>query len=325
MLFRKTFRVRLNVPSPVQFASDADRAALLKVKENYEGKCFMGVYIADVVKITRRSKITMLQVGEISAGSISVQFDALCSSISVGDGYPAVQVKRGEQQILMGRGVGACAEKEPIVVTVLNANDAISDDSVVPVRVVSIIDYTPSKSAPTAMVELLTCRTRAAAWKVAGDADPQSLESAIQLLGPMLDDATEKLAAIKKVKNLASSRGFFSKLLHTYANPPEFKDSFVPLTSAKDVQAWASKLKAGSVWVRPLEAEYDFAGVVSAQQSDDAQATNASATAVLTAIVTEVVQAVALLNNIAEHYQDMEMLKRQLKVWGIMRHSQRSN
>ena len=86
MIISKTFEVTLNITNINDiFNRDINNTILNMVKRKYNNKCFMEVYIVDIVKILNRSLIRSNQSDLNGSFDIDIQFEGKCIIYNTGE------------------------------------------------------------------------------------------------------------------------------------------------------------------------------------------------------------------------------------------------
>jgi len=236
----RVFETTLDVQDPVGFCADREGEALMRTRENMEGKCFKGFYVDEVLCLERLSEVRLLGPGGHGAGYVDVAFRARATRFF--PGYPVVGVHNVRPVPLC---VGE-AKNPPIMVAFRNEGGSalVGADQTVPAQIVEV-KYAPAQARPCAMADLLHCQQTRRRWLVQGSTtvqDTEQLRSAVEAVRVELDRRAtlrtqDTLATDDRQGTLGgkpqSGRGadavdFFEKLLATFPAAPGDK----PVTGA---------------------------------------------------------------------------------------------
>lgn len=332
MRFVDDFVVTIEVPDPVGFETDRERNALLAVRSQYEGRCYLGKYLMEVQEVREISSCRLKPVGAPGEGVVNVRFTALCSRAGPGDVFPTAQVvHRKKLVVAQGENTGRPG-REPAALTVVEPSDMISEGQLLPL-VVETIQYPPMKSQPSAIAKLLVCRLpgEGKAWKISarwpGD------ERGERLLASLLEDleaAFAEAARLNEESNTKASRGFCGSLLSTHRKGPAVPETLQcvgfggggrPFDSAA-ARDWARSLAPGEVWLRPYEKPYDWCGAARADAPGEAekyQVDRVPAEAAVAALLTEAANAAWALNGLASKLQTRKAIDELTGLWRHLR------
>jgi hypothetical protein len=354
MIFTATFTVCLGVKNPFAFDAERESEAIMRVREEYKGRCYRDKYIYDIVAVVNISRCALSLSGPAGEATVNVTFEAECSRLNVGDCIGVMDVRvRG--QILTGEIVGPRAATHPAVLSMINPSETFAKGNLLPVRILHV-QYPPNAEKPTAAVEFLTCRKRSVVWEVvsaAGEGKGEGVHSAqvINNLGKALEGTLAARAKIAENPDELPVRDLFRKCLSTYKvegptaggggpSPAALEERLggktvdFPLDTAAAVQAWKAALVPGTRWVCPLEKAYDWAGV---QKVDAAAGTSAvppgnaaapcdhktgTATVVFGAILERLADRVQLLNDLTVAFRDPAVAKAHYNVLRLMLNEQ---
>jgi len=265
MRISRRFLQTLNVHDPIAFDTDRTSNAKLQLKDQYEGKCFEGYFVEEILAVERLSRTKINRVGDISQGTVEAQFVALCFRYHAGDAIAGMEILN-KSAILTGRPaaklVGVPGQGvAPAALSINEGNETLGVGQFVPVEVVSV-QHSAGQSQAAIIVRPLECRKKEYVWKVSQPADAAFREKIAPTLGDFLKLLEERGAILADAKQ-TSVRQFFSKQLSSYRHEVPLPPSFEPVDlNTKDlILAWAASLKPDTLWTRPLERDYDWVGV----------------------------------------------------------------
>jgi hypothetical protein len=347
MRIENRFSVTLNV-HPIEFDSDAERNALLLVKETYEKRCYQGFYIREVLRVERISRTRINRVGKIGDGVVDVIFLADCQRLHVNDMVAGMEVVSSSHTIVGKPAKGTSVQ--PVAMTLLNPNAIIAKGQIIPVRVIEA-ENTAMQEQASAAVELLTCRTTETIWRVAGTTLPTG--SAFEHVWRDFAAAVREAGRIAGDESANATRGLFRNLLASFPKGGlPLLDGFektveieasdeVLQKGAADLEAaiaesrerykeWVRSMVAGSTWTRPLELPFDWAGVCAVRESSLKAAVeskrykvvNAQAGEIAIHLLCNITDAVRLLNETTQVYNTPALLESHLTIFRLMRASQ---
>lgn len=324
---RRQYVVTLDV-DPISFDSDRESLALLLLRDRYNGRCFKGYFILQVERVSRLSRTRCNRLGDVDRGTVEVEFEALCSRYYPGDVVAGVAVL-GCGGIL----TGAPDPKlgfPPVAVTLIEPNETIAEGQVVPVEIISA-DHGPMQPLVSAAARLLTCRLEAPVFRVVGKAPPP--EKLAEVASDLLLEFAAALAARDALLAGpgARPRSFFALRLATFrggdedrALPPGFAPR--PLLGRDDALEWARALAPGSLWTRPLERAYDWAGVCSVDPAAPLppryKVVDVTPEAAFALVLNAAANAVAALNDFVKVYHTEELIKAHVHLFRIMSRAQ---
>jgi hypothetical protein len=81
----KTFTVGIEVADPIVFARDAPAATLAILRSGYEGRCYGGVYVLEVLEVLARSATRVVRSNLEAHGVCAVKFTARVRLVAKGD------------------------------------------------------------------------------------------------------------------------------------------------------------------------------------------------------------------------------------------------
>jgi len=336
-----TFDVTIDVADPIDFCSDARKNALHKVRETYQGRCYMGKYIVRVLRVERCSKCRLVTVGDLGDGVVDVTFAALWSRWSPGDALPLVELV-SVNEIVVGRAafdltdVAAAGQPEgdfslvgaePVAVSLLDPSELLAVGQRVPVRVADVT-YEPM-GQPCATATLLTCRKRATVWRVAR-AERGCSRGLVAALAAALREHRRVAAAAAATDGGAALHRFFVSILSPHASgdaplPGGFAAADLP-DGEQELADWAAEhLRSGAQWTRPLERAYGSGAVCSVAGAASAgyEARAAPPEAVLADLVVGACGELHALAVLSTHYASMADITALRGVWQLMAAEQR--
>jgi len=328
--FIRPFTVTFDVANPIEFAASPEASSLSLARKHYQGKCFKGVHVGEVIKILQMSQVILNTVGDIAAGTINVEFAARCSRYSKDD--LALMKIETRAQFTVG---SACGDKAPpLTLSLLSPNEVLSVGMIVPVRL-GVLKYSPTQATPVGVAELLAPARGEHVWKVVTPPEGEAtrLEALIDNLGKACTSAAQAEASLleKLGEDFQTSRDFFSKLYSAQgaARGGDIIDQFgmgarkgeFRLNSVEDVRALAAALVPGTAWTFPPGAPFGTAGPVPAPEAETPNAVPPSAA--LAALVGEATCRRRLITALASEFAGPAGRQRQNAVWQLARLSRR--
>jgi hypothetical protein len=235
--------------------------------------------------------------------------------------------------------VGSAAPRlplPPLAITLNEPNDIFTVDKIIPVEVVSAI-HSPMQGEISAIARPLACRRKETVWTVAEPAragagvDPEKLSE----LGKRLEEVLEARAALVESSDETEqglARNLLLSCLNTYKTPAPLPAGFEPqeVAGAEGLKKLQSLLTPGTRWTRPLEKEYDWAGVCQVSLPPDAplppnyEAATAPAEAVLAMFQNAILGAVGVVNDMTRVFYTKEILTSHKAIFLLMRMKQLS-
>jgi hypothetical protein len=325
MHLRVRFVKTLNV-DPITFDTDRVSNAKIHLKDQYEQKCFGGYFIEDVETIERLSHTAINRVGDISFGYVEVQFVALCFRYNVGDPIAGMEILN-RSAILTGRPAAQLLPSiAPAAFSIDGGNESLGERQFVPVEILTVT-HTPMQPQATALVRPLTCRLQEYVWEVSqptSAAFAKDIEVVIDDLLVALADKARVLADDGK-----TTRAFFTKQLATFRGgkeiplPAHFTP--FPLTTSDEIAAWVAAMKPGTAWTRPLENEYDWAGVCQVSEGAVHSAYRrvaASPEVICSSIINSLAGATRVLSDLPRVYHTQALLESHVNIFMLMRRAQ---
>ena len=105
MIITKVFDIIFNIDNINDlFNKDINQTILNLVKQKYNGKCFLGVYIMDVIKIINRSLIESNQSNLNGSFNIFIQFEGKCVIYNTNEVIFDMEVKDNINNIISCKG-----------------------------------------------------------------------------------------------------------------------------------------------------------------------------------------------------------------------------
>lgn len=237
MRFKKYIESTVPVENPIQFcASESNLMKLLK--RIYEGHCFKGAMVVEILEIAERGQCMIESVGS-RKGFVDVRFLALVEVVCRWDILTGVEIQNNTQMVVGVRD----RDGSNVVVSLSGPTASVpAQGQIVPVRVVQAI-HPPMAKVITAAGVLLTCEKQAPVFRLAGSLESSEAAS----LGDLVNQIEKEL---KLRKTLVEARQtdvwFFELLLLTHA-------STAASTEVRRVEAWPS----GPVWEGPVSPKKD--------------------------------------------------------------------
>lgn len=329
MRLEQNFVVRLDV-EPIVFDADREVAALAQLRTTYAGRCFRDTFIVKVLGLVpgRMSDTRINRLGDTPGqGTVEVEFRADCFRLYPGD--PIAGMVVGVRGAVV---VGAASPRlglPPIVVTLNEPNDIFTVDRIVPVEVVAA-SHLPMQETISAIARPLACRQRGVVWTATkgGPVEPEKLAA----LGKRLENALAGRAALAGAGgDAALARAFFLKLLNSFlGDPPPLPAGFEPreVGGGADLAALLAAMAPGTRWVRPLEKEYDWAGVCrvadGAALPDHYEEAQAAPEAILAMAQNEILGGVGVVDDLTRVYHTKALLTQHKPIFLLMRQKQRA-
>nr|BBO54097.1 g9L homolog protein [Abalone asfa-like virus]BCY04631.1 hypothetical protein [Abalone asfa-like virus] len=241
MIIFKFLTVSIDVPNALIFCKNVKKNVLTRLQEDYEGKCYKGVYIISIERIEETSSCIMQDVNS-HIGTINVRFLVKASVLSRFDIINSVKIHHN-QRLIMGKATG----KEPCDVILFPSFgvQGLQENQIVPVRIFKI-DYKPMMEGPVATAVLLTCDRGVEYFRV----DGELIASDIYDIKQMIHETEDLETARTSMDHIKCEK--FRKLLHTYGmevgKPKDGIDFIKMLPDIKDDQ-----VSINGIFYQPLE------------------------------------------------------------------------
>lgn len=346
MRFEKKYAVTLAVANPIDFAAGKAAHLLKRLKEQYEGRCFLGAFIAEVLRVARTSDVAIASSNNSGAGAVDVEFFAAVDVIAKWEPIPGVLVtKRDEVIVGSARGAGGAR----VVVSLLPRNaDTVRVGQRVAVRAVDVY-HTPMAEHVSVVGILHTCDRAAPEWRARGALEPAAAAELAPLLAAVRAELAARAAALEDPAR-RERVWLFESLLYTYrlagdpageeavptAGSPPWRGPARPaaLRSEREVnvvELAARALELGEparvdgIWTRPLGVRRS---APLAEQRPAAPRAGAppplevEPRTLVAMLLTLVYQGLVLVREMAEGYPDRAAIEEHSNIWLVMRREQ---
>lgn len=328
----------MDVKNPIDFCSDERNNALIKLRDDYEGKCYQGKFIIKVLSVDAVSSCRIHNTGEIGTGCVDVQFTVLWSRRGEGSTVPMVKIV-AVGEILTGESCmhnreeknGGSVDlrgKESMLVSFLEPSAALREGVKIPAKIVNV-RYEP-KSIPSATAKMLTCREKCTVWEIS--TGPTSASNGVEdkLTGIYKSYMEDYDRVMKGISDSESISKFFKYLLSTYqeadvALPGGFEEH-------EGFEGLLSKMHKGTYWCRPLQKPFgtsqvyrlDGAAALKYAESGDADVKRVDCKVAFMRMLLEATSEVETLAELVYQFRTIEDIKMQKGVWKVMSNSQRT-
>jgi hypothetical protein len=212
-MYLKRFATSIDVDNPVSFCVNIDENILAVVKSEFEGICFKGSYITEVVKITQRSSCKIVCTNLDGGCVIDVEFLARIEMYGKWDIITCMKIEKKENIILGSVAKNISDTKQFSHMTIClkptKETEIFSVGDYIPVRVIQIY-YPPMKKEMVIFGILMTCEKTSAIYYVT-DKIPENFSATNSGL---INKIKEEMVLRKKIDTKKLT--FFENLFHSY-------------------------------------------------------------------------------------------------------------
>jgi hypothetical protein len=339
MLLSKVFVTTLNIVNPVNFCSNKQHHTLIELQNEYEGKCFLGVFIIHIDEILSTSYCMVQRTNNSGEGFLHVRFRAKVSLLENNDILLGIKITQHDRVL-----IGEVAGSEPADINVLISREveSVRVDQIIPGRVVRSI-YTPFQIKPAIAVNFLTCDKEAPRYRVIGNLTPEATMPLVALAQQILNQMQIRAEKIKTEMG-RTAIWFFESLLYSFkrdshsdatisTNAPEFenvvdwegpaqKKELNDQVNLLEILSAATKKSQSmdGVWIRPLEI-YRSSPLVCRMKLEENLPTLLPQH-LIALYLKSMFNFLQAINNLPEIYNTNELLNSHSNLWIAMRMAQ---
>lgn len=308
MISEKMYETTLNIDHPCKFiASEAN--AKRQVKDTFEGKCYYGSLILEVVSIDKTSMCRLITSNHNATGIVNVCFTARVINYRKGDIIVDAKIEIASGQVV--------ATSKYAVITIIKSlnNKILTNGQTIPVRVEDRVLYNVNSNSINVEASILTPQIEAPIYHVVG-----TLDSKIYNTVSMLVDRI-----VQQEEELSTEE---SKKFATLMNPKQVRGGASKMDKCVNIINLLNKVKTKSMDIDTY-LQKDITSTISLSvSSDENPPTNGEyiETTTVIAIQELLYNIYALREGIIDmgKYYDKEKSEQSSNIWALMKKSKLS-
>jgi hypothetical protein len=215
-----THTITVLTKNPIGFCADKDRHLLAALRKQYEGVCYMGAFIREILRVVRPSKCRIVETNNTGHGQFNVMFEARAVVI------PQWHILLGVKiHVISPIRIGIAPVRpgqppEDVTVSLRPQHtDSLRIGQIVPARVAATM-YKPLEKRIFCEAVLLTCDRQAPVFHIEGRRDLAQHADALRPLVAMIREELRLRARDMEDPDKRTRYWMFEQLLYSYGAAP---------------------------------------------------------------------------------------------------------